>query len=210
MKKRLLILAAVIVAVGLASPARAFFGPLPVIDVQGEGTWLRQLAQELAQGESLKSILASAQQELTPTPFGWPLGSHGPLQAQPILQAAEAQIAAAATQIQANTGAPPAPDQATILAQQGVAQIPADTADIDAAKVASDNADGNLSAQQVQHRFDAIALKQQQSALNLAYVQQLQNASDDATLAAYFTSPSVISTGGSVIPTADEVRQAAP
>jgi hypothetical protein len=205
--KRPLIAAAALAAVVIAAPAGAqiipFLGaPLPVIDAQGETTWLRELAQELAQGVSLKNILTIQEHNIIPTPFGWPLGSHGPLNAQPILIAAEAQIAAAAAQVQANTGKPPAPNQATILAQTGVEQIPADTADIDAVKVCSDNAEGDLSAQQCGHRVQTIQVEQQQKALQLAYAQQLQKASDDATTLAWATSPLPITTMGADAPAA--------
>ncbi len=206
MKRRFLIVAAVVVVVGLAAPARALLmGPLPVIDAQGETTWLKTLAQEIAQGESLKSIESSAISSITPTVYGWPLGSHLPLQGQTIASIASSQLSTAIAKIGANTGQAPATTPATTLAQQQLTEMSADTADIDAAKAASDNAEGDLSAQQVQHRFDAIGLEQQQKALALADLQQVQSERDDATLAAYLTSPSVISAGGSSVPTADEV-----
>lgn len=207
MKNRTIILVATAIAtVALASPAKALFGPLPVIDVQGETTWLKTLAQEIAQGESLKSIESSAISSVTPTVYGWPLGSHLPLQGQTIATIASSQLSTAIAKIGANTGKAPATSPATTLAQQQLSEMPADTADIDAAKAASDNAEGDLSAQQVQHRFDAIGLEQQQKTLTLADLQQVQSERDDAELAAYLTSPSVISkSGGSAVPTAAEV-----
>jgi hypothetical protein len=181
--------AAAVVIIG--APASALFGPLPVTDVAAEPVWLKQLVQDVAMAGSLHQAVEIAIQNVIPTEARWALNTKNPVQLAPILETAVAELDAYNAKIAANTGAPVPPNEAIQIAQAGMAQLPGDEADLANAQAASDACEGDLCAQQAQHRFSQLSVTQQIEAKQFDESKYIQQKKDEAAAVAWATTPIV-------------------
>jgi hypothetical protein len=159
--------------------------PLPVIDVGPEHvTWLSQLVQQISMQKDLFDSLNIAIQNVTPTGADWPTSTRDPQTTEPILAAEVQTLNGYITTITRQTGTPPLK-----LAESAMAQLPGEEADIADAQAASDNADGDLSAQQAGHRISVIQVTNETKMRQFLYAQQLQRSADDAATMSWMTKP---------------------
>jgi hypothetical protein len=196
LKKRFMVTlsAAALIAIGAPASAQLIpIGPLPVVDTAAEPVWLKTLIQDISSAASLKTIMQTEIQNVIPTTFPWGITRQNPVQLAPILTEAVAQLDVYNAQIQKNTGAPPAPNQALQIAQAGMANLPADEADLTNAQDASDACEGDLCAQQAQHRFSQLSVTQQIEAKQFAEAQYIQQKKDEAAALAWMTNANTVS-----------------
>jgi hypothetical protein len=180
--------AAALVAIGV--PASALFGPLPVTDVAAEPVWIRQLVQDISTATSLKSVVKSELENLIPTEFRWALNTTNPQAIMgPIFATGTHELAVYQAQVEANTGAPPPPDEALEMAQTGMEHIPQDEDDLANAQTASDACGGNLCVQQAGHRFQQLGLTNGIEQRQFEYTRYQQQVKGETAAAAWATTP---------------------
>jgi hypothetical protein len=168
----------------------ALFGPMPVTDVAAEPVWIKTLVQDISTATSLKNIVHDEVINLYPTAAGWAADTHNPQALMvPIFLAGTHELAGYQAQVEANTGKPPAPNQAVTMAQTGMAQIPTDEADLANTQAASDECTGNLCAEQVQHRFQQMQITNTIEQRQFEYTAYQQTATDQAAAVAWMTTP---------------------
>jgi hypothetical protein len=186
--------AAALIAIGAPASAQLIPGlPQPVIDVQAEPVWLKTLIQDVSTAASLKTIMTTELQNVVPSAFPWGITRQNPVQLAPILTEAVAQLNEYNAQIQRNTGAPPAPNQALQIAQAGMANLPADEADLTNAQDASDACEGDLCAQQAQHRFSQLSVTQQIEQRQFDEAKYIEEQKEQAEAVAWATTPNTVS-----------------
>jgi hypothetical protein len=71
-------------------------------------------------------ILQGVIDGVTPTTAGWATNTGNPVAMAPLLTTAVTEYNAYSAQVEANTGAPPPPNEALAVAQAGMAQLPQD------------------------------------------------------------------------------------
>jgi hypothetical protein len=191
MKRANLLVGSLVVAlVAIGAPASALFGPLPVTDVAAEPTWIQTLVQGISTATSLKNIVHTELENLIPTEFRWALNTTNPQDIMgPIFATGTHELAVYQAQVEANTGAPPPPDEALQMAQTGMDQIPQDEADIANAQAASDGCAGNLCVQQAGHRFQQLQLTNAIEQREFEYTAYQQKAKGETAAAAWMTTP---------------------
>jgi hypothetical protein len=182
-------LAAMFVAIGVPTGAQVL-GPVVVTDPTAEPTWIQTLVQGISTATSLKNIVTMELQNVLPTAAGWAADTHNPQALMvPIFATGARELAGYQAQVAANTGAPPAPNQAVTMAQTGMAQIPTDEADLANAQAASDECTGNLCAQQVDHRFQRMQITNTIEQRQFEYTAYQQTATDQEAAVAWMTTP---------------------
>jgi hypothetical protein len=196
LKKRFVVTlsAAALIAIGAPASAQLIPGlPQPVVDVKAEPVWLKTLVQSISTATSLKDILRTEIQNVVPSTFPWGITRQNPVQLAPILTAAIDQLNQYNAQIQKNTGAPVAPNEALQIAQAGMANLPADEADLTNAQDASDACEGDLCAQQAQHRFSQLSVTQQIEQKQFDEAKYIQEQREQAEAVAWATTPNTVS-----------------
>jgi hypothetical protein len=195
LKKRFVVTlsAAALIAIGAPVGAQLIPGPIPVTDVAAEPVWIKTLIQDISTAASLKTIMQTELQNVVPTAFPWGVTRQNPVQLAPILTESVAQLNAYIAQIAANTGAPPAPNQALQIAQAGMANLPADEADLTNAQDASDACEGDLCAEQAQHRFAQLSVTQQIEQKQFDEAKYIEDEKEQAQAVAWATTPNTIS-----------------
>jgi hypothetical protein len=182
----------------VAAPASAqlvpLLAPVPVTDVQAEPVWLKELVQDVAMAGSLHQAVEIAIQNVTPTEARWALNTTNPAAIAPILETSVAELNAYNAQIEKNTGAPPPPNEALQVAEAGMANLPADEQDLTNAQNASDSCEGDLCAQQAQHRFSQLSVTQQIEQKQFDESKYIQEKKDEAEALSWMTTPNVVTT----------------
>jgi hypothetical protein len=180
----------VVALVAIGAPALALFGPLPVTDVAAEPTWIQTLVQGISTATSLKNIVHTELENLIPTEFRWALNTTNPQDIMgPIFATGTHELEVYQAQVEANTGAPPPPDEALQMAQTGMEQIPQDETDLANAQAASDGCAGNLCVQQAGHRFQQLQLTNAIEQRQFEYTQYQQQVKGETAAAAWMTTP---------------------
>lgn len=197
MKKRFVVTlsAAALIAIGAPAAAQLIpgLGPVPVTDTAAEPVWSRTLIQDISSAASLKTIMQTELQNVVPTAFPWGVTRQNPVQLAPILTESVAQLNAYNAQIQTNTGAPVAPNEALQIAQAGMAQLPQDEDDLTNAQAASDACEGDLCAQQAQHRFSQLSVTQQLEQKQFDEAKYIEQKKDEAAALAWMTNANTVS-----------------
>jgi hypothetical protein len=192
MKRRIVIALASVALIASPASAQLIPGlPQPVIDVKAEPVWIKTLIQAVYQGESLHSILTTELQNVLPTEARWALNTKNPVALAPILETAVAELTAYNAKIEANTGAAVPPNEALKVAQAGMANLPGDEADLANAQTASDACEGDLCAQQAQHRFSQLSVTQQIEQKQFDEAKYIEDQKDQAAAVAWATTPIV-------------------
>jgi hypothetical protein len=190
--KRVLLASALFAASMLPASAQLvpLLGPVPVTDVAAEPVWLKELAQGISTATSLKNIVHTELENLLPTEFRWALNTTNPQAIMaPIFATGTHELAVYQAQVEANTGAAPAPDEALNMAQTGMEHIPQDEEDLANAQVASDACTGNLCVQQAGHRFQQLQLTNGIEQRQFEYTQYQQQVKGETAAAAWMTTP---------------------
>jgi hypothetical protein len=195
LKKRFVVSlsAAALIAIGAPAGAQLIPGPLPVVDTAAEPVWLKTLIQDISSAASLKTIMETELQNVVPTAFPWGVTRQNPVQLAPILTTAIGELNQYNAQIQANTGAPVAPNEALQIAQAGMANLPADETDLTNAQDASDACEGDLCAQQAQHRFAQLSVTQQIEQKQFDEAKYIEDEKEQAQAVAWATTPNTVS-----------------
>jgi hypothetical protein len=195
MKRRLLAaasLAAALVAIGVPAGAQLvpLLGPVPVTDPMAEPTWIQTLVQGISTATSLKNIVHSELENLIPTEFRWAFNTTNPQAVMgPIFATGTHELAVYQAQVEANTGAPPPPDEALVMAQTGMEHIPQDEDDLANAQTASDACGGNLCVQQAGHRFQQLQLTNGIEQRQFEYTRYQQQVKGETAASAWATTP---------------------
>ncbi len=182
---------AVLLAAALSVPVEAqVLGPLVVTDPSAEPTWIQTLVQGISTATSLKNIAKIELQNVLPTAAGWAADARNPqLLMAPLFTAGTHELAVYQGQVETNTGAPPAPNQALNMAQTGMNQIPQDEDDLANAQAASDECTGDLCAQQTGHRFQQIQLTNAIEQRQFDYARYQEQVKGETAATAWMTTP---------------------
>ena len=130
-------------------------------------------------------ILQGVIDGVTPTAAGW---ATNPVTMAPLLTTAVGEYNAYSAQVEANTGAPPAPNEALTVAEDGMAQLPQDEDDLTNAQTASDACDGDLCAQQSGHRFQQLQTTNAYEQKQFDYAKYVEEKKGEMAAAAWMTS----------------------
>jgi hypothetical protein len=125
---------------------------------------------------------------VTPTTAGWALNTGNPVAMAPLLTTAVGEYNAYSAQVEANTGAPPAPNEALTVAEDGMAQLPQDEDDLTNAQTASDACEGDLCAQQSGHRFQQLQTTNAYEQKQFDYAKYVEEKKGEMAAAAWMTS----------------------
>ena len=115
-------------------------------------------------------------QSVTPTTAAWAANPGNLVAMAPLLTTAVGEYNAYSAQVEANTGAPPPPNEALAVAQAGMLQLPEDEDDLVYATIASDACDGDLCAQQSGHRFAQLQTTNAYESKQFEYARYIQEA----------------------------------
>ena len=132
-------------------------------------------------------ILQGVIDGVTPTTAGWATNTGNPVAMAPLLTTAVTEYNAYSAQVEANTGAPPPPNEALAVAQAGMAQLPQDEDDLTTAQTASDSCEGDLCAQQSGHRFQQIQTTNAYEQKQFDYAKYIQQQKGEMAAAAWMT-----------------------
>jgi hypothetical protein len=124
---------------------------------------------------------------VTPTTAGWATNTGNPIAMAPLLTTAITEYNAYSAQVEAQTGAPPPPNEALAVAQAGMAQLPQDEDDLTNAQTASDACEGDLCAQQATHRFAQIQTTSAYEQKQFDYAKYIQEQKGEMAAAAWMT-----------------------
>ena len=163
--------------------------PQPVVDVGPIENlyWQITSIKETLDEAHFIVLLKDELLNLLPTAAGWAASTNDPTATEPILDAGEATMTTNIAAVEANTGMPQSPDIATNVAVHEMAVIPTQQADITAAQTASDDAEGDLSAQQAGHRLQELQVTNDMQTRQFLYSQQIQKSADEADAMAWMS-----------------------
>ena len=140
-------------------------------------------AAKFTELEMLKGLI----ENLTATTAGWATNTGNPVAMAPLLTTAVGEYNAYSAQVEANTGAPPPPNEALAVAQAGMAQLPEDEDDLTNATTASDACEGDLCAQQSGHRFQQLQTTNAYEQKQFDYAKYIQQQKGEMAAAAWMT-----------------------
>jgi hypothetical protein len=132
-------------------------------------------------------ILQGVIDGVTPTTAGWATNTGNPVAMAPLLTTSVAEYNAYSAQVEAQTGAPPPPNEALTVAQDGMVQLPQDEDDLTNATTASDACDGDLCAQQSGHRFQQLQTTNAYEQKQFDYARYIQEQKGQMAAAAWMT-----------------------
>jgi len=187
--RAILLLSALFVSVTPVAAQALPFLPQPVVDVGPieNAYWQITSIKETLDEAHFIVLLKDELLNLLPTAAGWAASTNDPTATEPILDAGEATMTTNIAAVEANTGMPQSPDIATNVAVHEMAVIPTQQADITAAQTASDDAEGDLSAQQAGHRLQELQVTNDMQTRQLLYSQQIQKSADEADAMAWMS-----------------------
>ena len=189
-RKRLIVAAVVMVgltpavasAIGIAMPTALQLIPDICAALTGCDITYTDAAK-FTELETLQGII----QSVTPTTAAWAANTGNPVAMAPLLTTAVGEYNAYSAQVEANTGAPPPPNEALAVAQAGMLQLPEDEDDLANATIASDACDGDLCAQQSGHRFAQLQTTNAYESKQFEYARYIQEQKGEMAAAAWMT-----------------------